>query len=148
MDVIERFEMKFKRSDGCWLWTAALSNRGYGNFSVKGTTIYAHRFSYETYVGPIPDDMCILHRCDVKRCVNPEHLFVGTILDNIRDMDAKGRRVIPDRSGAHNGRSKITEEDVRHIRNSPLSGAILGKQYGVHQVTIDRIKTRVLWSHI
>lgn len=91
--AITRFEANYipEPNSGCWLWTSSLSKNGYGKFSEGRRQISAHRFSYETFVGPIEGDKYILHRCDVRSCVNPDHLFVGTALDNTRDMISKGR---------------------------------------------------------
>ena len=84
--------------DECWLWQACTYRNGYGKFSLtRCNPVYAHRLSYELTNGAIPDGMCILHRCDVPACCNPNHLSLGTQLDNIADMNAKGRGVPPPR---------------------------------------------------
>ncbi|KKM63632.1 hypothetical protein LCGC14_1509480 [marine sediment metagenome] len=75
----------------CWLWIKSLSDSGYGQFSVDGESISAHRYSWELHNGPIPDGLCVLHKCDVKPCVNPDHLFTGTNKDNSQDALKKGR---------------------------------------------------------
>lgn len=83
-------------NSGCWLWTGTLKKPvrglGYGHFRVSGKTKVAHRVSWEIFRGPIPDGLCVCHKCDVSICVNPDHLFLGTRLDNIEDMVAKGRQ--------------------------------------------------------
>ena len=79
---------------GCWEWKRATNNIGYGMFRIKqGLMRTAHRVSYELFNGPIPNGMVVCHTCDNPKCVNPDHLWAGTMLDNIRDMDSKGRRV-------------------------------------------------------
>jgi len=81
---------------GCWLWDGALNNKGYGKIGFgggNGGTRLVHRLMWEMQRGPIPDDLWVLHRCDVTICCNPEHLFLGTPLDNMQDMHAKGRFV-------------------------------------------------------
>lgn len=77
---------------GCWLWLGTLDKDGYGKLKRYGKNIRAHRFFYETHIGPIEEGKLICHSCDNPRCVNPEHLFQGTNLDNEKDKDSKGRR--------------------------------------------------------
>lgn len=89
-------ESKIERvpESGCWLWTGATIGSGYGSFSMgKHNTFYAHRESYKAYVGSIPDGMYVMHKCDVRCCCNPDHLGIGTQLDNMRDAKRKGRTV-------------------------------------------------------
>lgn len=78
---------------GCWLWTARIGGNGYGSITTPGGSRkeQAHRVSYKDFIGPIPAGMCVLHKCDVRACVNPNHLWLGTKKDNTADMDAKGR---------------------------------------------------------
>ena len=90
----ERFENKFipVTESGCWLWLGCVQPKGYGDFFVhKGLHQLAHRISWQLYIGEIPDDLCILHKCDIPSCVRPDHLFLGTRIDNNEDMIAKGR---------------------------------------------------------
>lgn len=76
---------------GCWLWMQHTNRLGYGRLKQRNRSREAHRVSYEAFVGPIPEGMDVLHRCDVRCCVNPDHLFLGTHLDNMRDMAIKWR---------------------------------------------------------
>ena len=83
------------RPDECWVWTRGRTAYGYGSIhgiGRNGGNGYAHRLSYETFVGPVPDGMCVLHRCDNPPCINPDHLWLGTRTDNMRDRDRKGRQ--------------------------------------------------------
>lgn len=82
------------KSKDCWEWVGAVNNKGYGYIHAKVGRFLAHRVSYELEYGPIPEGMCVLHKCDNPRCVRPSHLFLGTIADNNRDMMAKGRHVV------------------------------------------------------
>lgn len=85
-----------KHPSGCWLWSAGKIGSGYGAFYPEPQKqVRAHRFSYDAFVGPIPVGLLVCHKCDVPACVNPEHLFVGTHLDNMRDATKKGRRSPP-----------------------------------------------------
>jgi hypothetical protein len=94
MNLLERFEKKIERIPiaGCWLWTGCVGNQGYGE--MKGPArlkLATHRVAWELYVGPVPDGKCVLHRCDIRCCVNPSHLFIGDLAENARDMWRKGR---------------------------------------------------------
>lgn len=80
---------------GCWEWIGTITNEGYGVFGAEGGFSSAHRFSWKIHYGDIPDGLLVLHKCDNRRCVNPEHLFLGTQSDNMRDKIAKGRRRVP-----------------------------------------------------
>lgn len=101
--ALERFEQKYGIApSGCWLWQAATNKDGYGSFwsgayrfddrAAGPIMVLAHRWSFEHFVGLIPDGLNVLHHCDTPACVNPAHLFLGTQLDNVRDCAAKGRR--------------------------------------------------------
>lgn len=101
---IERIESRIERIPiaGCWIFMGSGTD-SYGNLRMHGAMGYmsAHRFSYLAYRGPIPEGLCVLHRCDVRRCVNPEHLFLGTQKENLQDMSRKGRAPNPMKSKTH-----------------------------------------------
>jgi hypothetical protein len=90
----ERFALSYQEDEsGCWIWQGRpRGSNGYGCLKVDGLWVGAHRFSYQTHVGPIPDGLLVLHRCDVPMCVNPAHLFIGTNQDNSDDKVSKGRQ--------------------------------------------------------
>jgi hypothetical protein len=100
----ERFWAKVEKTDSCWPWRAGV-NKEYGEFNFGNNWMrQAHRVAWELTHGPIPDGLCVLHKCDVPLCVNPDHLFLGTKLDNVRDMIAKGRAYRrPRQTHCHNG---------------------------------------------
>ena len=121
MSPLERsaaqFWAKVRKGDGCWLWTGARINDGYGLLKRSGKTILAHRFSYELAHGPVPAGLVVMHKCDTPACVRPDHLKPGTNLENSRDMAAKGR------SG---GRLKLTAELAEQVRGAVGAGEKIG----------------------
>lgn len=130
---------------GCWLWDGGYSGSGYGRFNVRGKMVQAHRFSYERYVGAIPDDLFVCHRCDVRPCVNPDHLFVGTQSDNLRDMVAKGRDNPV--CGEANWKARLTEVDVAAIRADARSLREIGIDYGIDKSYVWKIKRGWEWGN-
>lgn len=147
----ERLLEKTEKDGDCWVWTGSRHSNGYGRMSVKGRSRMTHRLSYELAFGPIPDGMNVCHRCDRKACVNPAHLFLGTQADNMRDMDAKGRRVTPDRRGESNGRAALSEEQVREIRRLRREADLLDWQIGiVLRVKPGQVRDvlRSTWRHV
>lgn len=136
----------------CWLWTGSRSRkqrRGYGRFSVGRDMRAAHRVSFELFVARIPDGLAVLHACDVRSCVNPEHLFVGTIATNNLDRDAKGRHIAL--RGTSNGNSRLTDTQVRAILAEFRDGASkrkLALKYKVTHRSIQQIVLRKTWAHI
>lgn len=149
------FDSYVEKTPTCWLWVGPLNGHGYGRFSqgrAKGRT-RAHRFSFERVHGPIPPGMCILHKCDVRNCVNPEHLTLGTQLENIADMLAKGRGAPPPPPtyGEANYKTKLAAKDVTEIRRLYAAGwtqAAIGARYGMPQNSISNITLRRTWAHV
>lgn len=137
--------------DECWLWTGAVHLTGYGNISeggAHGRSIRAHRAAYEDAVGPIPPGLHVLHRCDVRLCCNPAHLWVGTNAENMADRDRKGRQRTGDRRGEKSGHNKLTEKDVLAIRIDPRPNREIAATYGVKRNAISDIKLRKTWKHL
>lgn len=141
---IKRFFSKFTKKEGCWEWEGGLTSTGYGCMKIDGKAKTAHRMSWELNVGPIPPGMFICHTCDNPKCVRPDHLFLGTPADNSADMVAKLRN----RRGTDHGRHKLTEDQVRFIRDSKLPSRYLAKQFHIARSLIYTIKRRIIWSHL
>ena len=146
LTIAERFWSKVDKTGDCWLWMAASHTQGYGHFCINRRTMFAHRLAWEFTHGPIPIGACVCHRCDVPACCNPSHLFIGTHLDNMRDMTAKGRAV--HQQGHEHGRAKLTAAEVLAIRIDPRSQTAISFDYDVSQTTIHRILRGKTWTHI
>lgn len=153
---IERFWSKVVKSendDSCWNWLAVPDRKGYGRFSIGGsrknggTIMFAHRVSWELAYGEIPDGLEVLHTCDNPPCVNPNHLFVGTQADNMRDMVAKGRSTL----GEKNPMAKLTQSDIEEIRrrykrySRDSNTTTLAKEFGVCFQAIHLIISNKRW---
>lgn len=137
--------------DECWLWLGTKPAFGHGQFRLNGRAVYAHRFCWELVHGPLAagDDVCVLHKCDVPACVNPNHLFVGTRKENLADMRRKKRGSEPPHyKGSRNSFAKITEADVRAIRAEPLTAQALADKYGLGVNNINKIRQRRIWKHV
>lgn len=138
-----------KSEDECWEWVGCRHWKwGYGHLRIGKRAVASHRVSWELHYGNIPDGLCVCHTCDNPPCVNPKHLFLGTVADNNMDKKLKGRQ---DERGEKNGRAKLRSEDVVNIRKFHKDGmtfASLGRMFGVNSVTISYICKGRLWSHI
>lgn len=147
---------KFIKPDasGCWIWTGSGSGKAagnHGNFWYEGRMQRAHRVAWRLFRGEIPEGLNVCHRCDVPRCVNPEHLFLGTQQDNIADMVVKGRQQRVPRPGESNTQAKITEDDVRAIRAKAEAGEThtnIGREFGLSFAQIRRIVRRERWANV
>ncbi len=134
-DPLVRFWDRVAKGDGCWEWTGAVRKpQGYGYMVVRFARHYAHRFSWTLHNGQIPYAKYVCHRCDNRRCVRPDHLFLGTHAENMADASRKDRI----------GRRKLTDEDVRVIRRrieAGDAGAAIARSFGVNQALVWQIKT-------
>lgn len=165
MTVDDRFDAKWipEPNTGCFLWTAAQDKDGYGVFHLPGRKmVKAHRHAYHRAHGVLPRDKVVCHRCDTPGCVNPDHLWLGTALDNNRDRHAKGRDARGETSGhvtkpeatprgGNHGNAKLTEADVIEIRRRWASGekqAAIAVDFGIGSTNVSAIVTRAAWRHV
>lgn len=149
--VYDRFwDMVIVTESGCWKWSAAKNQCGYGRISMRTGTrttknLKAHRVSYEIHKGPIPEGLLVCHTCDNPECCNPDHLFVGSHADNSADMLSKNRQP----SGARNGHAKLCDLDVWLIRQlRHFTCRELGEFFDVSDSTISAIWRRQTWKHL
>ena len=135
-----------KSDSECWIWQGSIDDKGYGKLSFQGKFWFAHRLAFFLTYGELPP--CVCHTCDNPPCVNPKHLFGGTLKDNSQDMVRKGRKYV--RPGETNHQSKLKTADVLEIRkmHKILGRQVLAKNYNVTPLTIDGIIARRRWKHI
>ena len=153
-----RLRRNTRRTPTCWIWTGTYRSSGYGQIKIDGRPETAHRIVWQHVYGPIPPGLCVLHRCDVRRCVRPSHLWLGTLRENSLDMQRKGRARTP--RGSANGQSKLTERQVREIRRLYVVGNLnkyarvgpsqpeLAARFGVSPRAIGKIVTDQDWRHL
>ena len=125
LPVAERVESNYVVTEsGCWEWTGRRNAGGRGVLGVRGRPVYAYRVAYEMWVGPIPEGMQINHHCDNPGCINPNHLYPGTQLENVRDMHARGRASAPPvRYGTDNNKAVLNPDRVRAMREMAAGGS-------------------------
>lgn len=146
----KRFDAKYVvTSSGCWEWTGFIPKKGngYPQISIGVSTYRASRVSYALFKGPIPKGMLVLHHCDNRRCVNPDHLFAGTSTDNVRDAMSKDRHVY----GTRHPLAKLNEQKVIEIRKRNEGGETLSgiaESFGVSKKLVLNVVNRKSWSHV
>lgn len=149
----------YKGLSNCWDWTAAKDKDGYGNFHHGGAADKSHRLSFKIHKDSIAKGMFVMHLCDRPSCVNPDHLRLGTSLENNLDMKSKGRTAHGDRhgrrknpectqKGSDHPNSKLTEEQVREIRASKEPGPIIARRYKLNRNTPNLIRSMKSWRHV
>ncbi len=156
--AVNNFLSKFDILDqnDCWIWIGARGKNGYGRVYNGTKTMLAHRFSYEIFVGEILPSMVICHSCDNPACVNPHHLFMGTMKDNMRDSVNKNRFVFNygkiDNRGEKHGLHKLSNDDILEIQRfyseRKYNQPELAELYGVTQSCVSRVVTGKRWRHI
>lgn len=145
----QRFLSLVRRSgpDECWLWTGGSYPSGYGQFWYEGRNHTAHRISYLLFVGAIEEGNVVCHRCDVRHCVNPKHLFIGTQAVNIDDKVSKDRQA----KGVGHGNAVLTDATVRMIRQLHAAGhtqASIARTFRVSRSNVHQIVHRQAWPHV
>lgn len=145
LDTIARFESKFipEPNSGCWLWMASLGEKGYGEFWFENQMRRAHRVAWALYRGTI-NDLHVLHHCDNRVCVNPDHLYLGTHVQNMAQRESRGMTI----RGSRSPLAKLTEEDVAYIRRSTMTRRELMQIYNLSSGAIQHILQRRTWPHV
>lgn len=135
---------------GCWEWQGFIDRGGYGRYKwVDRTNWIAHRLMFALAFGDFDWSLDVCHMCDYRKCVNPDHLFLGTAQDNIDDMVKKGRQRTA--RGEQNGMSKLTSETVQRIKEMRAAGMTqeeIGAYHGVRHSTVGRILRGSAWRHV
>ncbi len=149
-EEVARFFDKVRITKHCWVWIAPKGKKGYGRFKFRGDGILAHRFSYQLFVGPIEPGEHILHRreCGNPSCVNPNHLYMGTNADNMRDRGLWGNPIRGERVGI----SKLLESDVLAIRRAYKTGRYYFREiadiFNISRAQAYRIVRGIQWKHL
>lgn len=149
MDRLMR-RVEYDPFGGCWLWSGAvITNAGYGHLPVRGKSTVASRVAWMLFRGPIPDGKFVCHKCDIRLCCNPDHLFLGSHRENMADMVAKGRG--GGARGEASKKARLTEAQVRQIKVSLSLGSTqraVAAQFGVHHTTVQSIADGRSWRHV
>lgn len=150
--VAERFWAKVDKTPGhgpdgdCWIWKGSTRSRGYALCTMNGKLVGAHKVSYLINKGEVPEGLCVLHKCDVRSCVRPDHLWLGTVAENNADKIAKGRA--RNLVGSEHPSSKITEAQAVMILNDPRKYQDIADEHGISIPLVGNIKNRRAWKHI
>lgn len=149
MPLMDRLWLRTHETpSGCWEWHGSADGYGYGLIKIGAVRHRTHRAAWIATHGPIPNGLVVCHRCDNPPCWRPAHMFLGTNADNAADMKAKLRSA----SGEHHPWAKLTDEQVRTIRERYAAGGItqpqLATEYGIHNSQVSRIIRRITWRAV
>ena len=139
---------KTSHPGGCWVWTGSCNRGGYGQMKFNRKQRVVHRVSFELAYGFLPADMFVCHHCDNKRCIRPDHLFLGTPRDNVMDSVAKGRRCVGERHRTAKLRNHEVIEIRRRYHEDRTPCCLLALEYPVNAQTISKIVHGQLWKHL
>ena len=145
-DAFFKERTSIDKETGCWEWNRYVSTNGYGTVKHNRKQYPAHRFMWQYKFGPASADMHVCHKCDNRRCVNPDHLFLGTAKDNMHDMITKGRKIVA--RGEGSGAAKLTAEQVVAIRDDARPQARIAAEYGISQTNVSLIKRGKAWKSV
>jgi len=143
------FDSHVMKNEGCWNWQGCKDKNGYPQMTFEKRPMKGHRISWLLEYGPIPNKLCVLHKCDVPSCTNPKHLFLGTPRDNFEDMVKKGRRTF--QIGSECKQAILNERKVRNIKKLLALGITeskIAKKYKVTRGAISDIKRNRNWKHV
>lgn len=143
-----RFWRRVQKGEGCWIWIGGRTGNGYGAVRFAGRDQPTHRVSWEMAYGPVPPGLWVLHHCDNKPCVRPDHLFLGTPADNTRDMHSKGRAAPPE---AHRANVRVTRSQAVDIIWRLAVGErarCIARELGVHWRVVHRIAIGETWTDL
>lgn len=153
-ETVLRTRHKKNEDSGCWEYTGYIHDTGYGEVSIQQESRRTHRLAYETWVGEIPPDAWVLHKCHNKKCINPDHLYVGDVRDNVQDAMDEGSFWHDGmlKSGEENRHSKLTEKDVSEIRRlyeeTEISQRELSERFDCSIGNINRVLNGITWQHV
>lgn len=143
LNSLREFEACFPKGSGCWIWEKSVRSSGYGAFRYQNKNWNAHRLAWFFYRGSDPGEKQVLHHCDVRACVNPEHLYLGDHADNMRDMAVRQRAA----KGSGNGNSKLSLEAVKKIIKDARGLTEIALEYGITKEQVWNIRTGRQWRH-